>query len=157
MVGQEHVIRERQVEQQGGGQAEVTFAHGLEVRPGKKQRTYDISSVITSRMHDSMLLKPRFHAHTDSSAEACVQACCRNESNETEPGSREELHKLAFTVALAATLLPLPHTRQVEVSFLCAPMLRAVGGWILGTHWHPIMRGLQHKCIFNQQSQLRST
>ena len=50
-----------------------------------------------------------------------VQAC-RNESNETEPGSREELHKLAFTVALAATLLPLPHTRQVEVSFLCAPM-----------------------------------
>ena len=55
MVGQEHVIRERQVEQQGGGQAEVTFAHGLEVRPGKEQHTYDISSVITSRMHDSML------------------------------------------------------------------------------------------------------
>ena len=76
-------------------------------------------SVITSRMHDSMLAGLAFMP-THIRLRKHVQACCRKELNETKPGSRKELHKLAFTVALAATFLPLPHTRQV--SFHCAPM-----------------------------------
>ena len=56
MASQEHLVRQRQVEQQGGRQTKVTVAHGLEIRPGKNTRLYKIVFGQTSLLNASTRL-----------------------------------------------------------------------------------------------------